>query len=72
MEIFEDSLENAPLTSTEFNSGLCSDLYEAKEDNYDFFTDTSDVALVRFIADVAVEGSGFELAFTSFYKSTGS
>ncbi|XP_063720925.1 suppressor of tumorigenicity 14 protein homolog [Symsagittifera roscoffensis] len=72
VEIFEQKLESRALTASEYNTGLCSDLYVAKTDDYDYFTENSDVALVRFISDIAVEGTGFELAFTSFYKSTGS
>jgi len=72
VEIYEATLETTALTNNEYNTGLCSDLYTRKSGNYDFFTENSDTALVRFISDIAVEGTGFELAFTSFYKSSGS
>ena len=65
-------MESTALTNSEYNNGLCSDLYKSKKDDYDFKTEISDTALVRFISDIAVEGTGFELAFTSYYKSSGS
>ena len=72
MEIFEDLMTNEPLTKSEYNTGICADLFKPTTDNYDFFTNGSDIGLIRFVSDMAVEGTGFEVSFTSFYSTGGS